>query len=97
MNLFPLAQLDGGHILFALIGRRQRFFGIAFLVLLVGLGFQWWGWWLWAALILVIGRGTVRHPEVFDPEISPVGVRRSLGWLCVAIFLITFAPFPIRL
>ncbi len=97
LNLFPLAQLDGGHILYALIGERQRYLGMAFLALLLSLGFFWWGWWLWAALILLLGRGNVSHPAVFDPEVPVRGTRRTLGWLCVALFLLTFVPIPIRL
>lgn len=97
LNLFPLAQLDGGHILYALLGGRQRYFGMAFLAVLIGLGFFWWGWWLWAALTLVLGRGSIRHPSVFDPEVPVTGRRRLVGWFCVVIFLLTFAPIPIRL
>lgn len=97
LNLFPLAQLDGGHILFALVGPKQRFFGLAFLAVLVALGFSWWGWWMWAALILVLGRGSIRHPSVFDPEMPTSGLRRLVGWLCVLVFILTFVAVPIRL
>lgn len=97
LNLFPLAQLDGGHILYALVGERQRYFGFAFLMVLFGLGFAWWGWWLWATLILVLGRGSIRHPSVFDPEVPVFGRRRLVGWLCVVMFVFTFAAIPIRL
>jgi membrane-associated protease RseP (regulator of RpoE activity) len=95
LNLLPLAQLDGGHILYALAGDRQRWFGLAFFAALLVLGSFWWVWWLWAALILVLGRGTIRHPSVFDPQIPVTGRRRVLGWLCVVIFLLTFVPFPV--
>lgn len=100
LNMFPLSQLDGGHILYALIGGRQRYFGWAFLALLVVLGNPWWGgwwgWWLWAALILLLGRGAIAHPPVFDPT-YPIGSgRRWLGWICVLIFVLTFVPSPIR-
>jgi membrane-associated protease RseP (regulator of RpoE activity) len=97
LNLFPLAQLDGGHILFSLVGERQRFFAIAFFGVLIALGFWWWGWWLWATLILLLGRGSLRHPSVFDPEHPVTGTRRLIGWSCVAIFVLTFVAIPIRL
>jgi len=97
LNLFPLAQLDGGHILYALVGNSQRYFALAFFALLLTLGFWWWGWWLWGGLILFLGRGSLRHPSVFDPEPPVGGLRRVLGWSCVAIFLLTFVPIPIRL
>jgi len=96
LNLFPLAQLDGGHILFALLGEKQRYFGYAFLALLLGLGFYWWGWWLWAGLILVLGRGSISHPSVFDPEVPVVRERRLPGWFCVLMFILTFVAIPIR-
>jgi hypothetical protein len=97
LNLFPLAQLDGGHILYALVGERQRYFGVAFLAVLLGLGFWWWGWWFWAGLILLLGRGSIRHPSVFDPDIAVRGRRLLLGWACVGIFILCFVPIPIRL
>lgn len=97
LNLFPLSQLDGGHILYALIGNRQRYLGFAFLLVLVALGFFWWGWWLWAGVILVIGRGSIRHPAVYDPVIPVTGPRRAVGWFCVLIFVLTFVPVPIRI
>lgn len=97
LNLFPLAQLDGGHILFALGQRVQRYASIAFLILLLVLGYFWWGWWLWAALILVLGRGSIRHPAVFDPDFRVEGTRRWVGWACILIFVLSFIPIPIRL
>lgn len=97
MNLFPLAQLDGGHILYALVGERQRLVGLGFLALLVFLGREWWGWWIWAALILVLGRGAIGHPRVLDEDF-PVGTRRAVvGWACVVIFALCFVTVPIRL
>lgn len=101
LNLFPLAQLDGGHILYGLIGPRQRPVAFAFLALLLLLGNPrwggWWGWWLWAALVLLIGRGRVTHPTVLDATVPVTGWRRTLGWACMLIFLLTFVPLPLRL
>lgn len=96
LNLFPLAQLDGGHILYALIGRWQRYAGVAFLGLLLALGLLWPGWWFWAVLILLLGRGSIRHPSVWDPEYPVEGKRRWVGWFCVAIFVLTFVAVPLQ-
>jgi hypothetical protein len=96
LNLVPLAQLDGGHILYALVGKAQRYFGLAFLALLLVLGRQWWGWWLWVAMILLIGRGSIRHPSVFDPEPPVSATRRFVGWFCIAIFVVTFMRLPLQ-
>ncbi len=97
LNLFPLSQLDGGHILYALAGARQRWFGLAFLAVLAALGTLWWGWWLWTAMVLLIGRGSIRHPPVFDPAFRVVGARRAVGWLCIVIFVLTFVAVPLQL
>lgn len=96
LNLFPLAQLDGGHILYALFGPVQRRIGLAFLVVLVALGWWWWGWWFWAAVILLLGRGNIGHPSVLDANYPVTGARRWVGWGCLAIFVLTFLwrPFP---
>ena len=96
LNLFPLAQLDGGHILYALAGRWQPRIGYAFLLVLAFLG-QWWvGWWFWAVVILVLGRGRIRHPPVYDPSLEVYGRRSWVGWACVVIFVLTFVPIPIQ-
>lgn len=97
LNLIPLAQLDGGHILYALLGARQRYVALAFLGVLLWLGSSWWGWWMWVVLILVLGRGSVRHPAVFDPSFPIDAPRRRLGWACIIVFPLIFVPVPIVL
>ncbi|CAN5871135.1 site-2 protease family protein [soil metagenome] len=97
LNLLPVSQLDGGHILFALIGPKQRWAGLGILVLLLILGTWWWGWWVWAGLVLLVGRGRVRHPAVWDPHLPVTGARRLLGWFAALVFALTFVPIPFRL
>ena len=97
LNLLPLGQLDGGHILYALAGSRQRAVAQAFLLLMVPLGFIWWGWWLWGGVVLLIGRGRVAHPPVANEE-APLGRGRAiLAWASFALLLISFSPAPLRL
>ena len=68
LNLFPIGQLDGGHIAYALFGTRARTLGRVFLAAFVVMGvFLWAGWLLWAGLILIIG---TRHPRTWDDEAS---------------------------
>lgn len=96
LNLLPLAQLDGGHVAFAQFGDRQRWIARALWLLLLPLGwFCWPGWFVWAALGLVLGRGRLAHPPVIAPE-RPLDARRRLvGWVAIALFVATFMPAPI--
>lgn len=93
-NLFPVGQLDGGHIAYALLGHRSRKLGRLVLGLFILMGiFLWIGWFVWAALILVLG---LKHPQVADEleKLSPG--RRVLGWVAVIIFILSFIPDPIK-
>ena len=93
LNLLPFGQLDGGHVTYALFGRMQRRMSWPLLAVLVALGFQWTGWWLWAVVALVMG---VRHPWMPDEGVPLDPRRRLVGWACLAIFALCFTPEPIR-
>jgi hypothetical protein len=91
MNLLPVGQLDGGHILYALFGERHKIISRVFLALMLPLGYFWTGWIFWAVLLFVFAR---RHPAIYD--LTEVGsARRKLGWLALAIFTLSFMPAPI--
>ncbi len=95
LNLLPLTQLDGGHITFALFGRGQSWVARFFWLLLLPLGRLWQGWWLWAVLALVIGRGRLGHPMLIAPERRLDRKRRLLAWLSIALLVATFTPLAI--
>ena len=97
LNLLPLGQLDGGHILYALAPRRHALAARTFLLCLIPLGLVWWGWWAWAAVVLVVNRGRVGHPTVLQQEPAIGPLRRVLGWALIAVFLLTFVPVPLHL
>jgi Zn-dependent protease len=97
LNLLPLGQLDGGHVLYSLFPRRHVRLARLFLFALVPLGLLWWGWWGWAALVLVLHRGRVGHPTVLQPAPALGRARTVVGWILIAIFLLTFVPVPIQL
>lgn len=94
LNLFPVGQLDGGHVVYALSGRAHRWAGAATLLLLAGLASLWMGWVVWGVVILAFGRGRLSHPPVFDPAYRLDPARRALAWACLAIFLLTLVPVP---
>lgn len=95
LNMLPLAQLDGGHVTFALFGSVQTWIARVFWVALVLLGLLWWGWWVWAALGLILGRGRLSHPRILSPERLLGRSRRWVGYVALAIFAVTFMPVPI--
>ena len=92
LNLIPIGQLDGGHILFALFGERHLSLGKVLVVLLGIMGLLFWpGWMLWAVLMIIIG---LRHPPVLYWESPLDPFRKKIGWTTLAVFIITFTPMP---
>ena len=92
LNLLPVGQLDGGHVAFALCGRRQRTLAFTVLPILVVLGIWGWpGWLLWAGLTGLVG---IAHPPVIDPATELGQGRVWVGWLAIAIFILSFSPVP---
>jgi membrane-associated protease RseP (regulator of RpoE activity) len=92
LNLIPAGQLDGGHLVYVLLGRRARTLWPLIVVGLVALGFVWSGWWIWAGLIFFLGRS---YAEPLD-AITPLDARRQmLALLGLVIFLLTFTPVPL--
>ena len=91
INLLPVGQLDGGHVLYALAGHRQEGISRAVILVLAPLGFLWWGWFLWGGVLLLLG---LRHPPVLA-EGSPLGLReRALGVIAAVLLVLTLAPAP---
>jgi Zn-dependent protease len=92
LNLIPAGQLDGGHILYVLLGKRASRLLPFILAALVLLGFVWNGWWLWAALIFFLGR---YHAEPLDQITTLDPKRRLLAVLGVVVFILVFMPVPL--
>jgi membrane-associated protease RseP (regulator of RpoE activity) len=94
LNLIPVGQLDGGHIVYALIGERHSKLSKVLIVAMVGLGLLWEGWLIWAVLLIVLGS---KHPPIIYPEVPLDQERKRIGWLAVFIFILTFIPVPITI
>lgn len=97
LNLLPLGQLDGGHVLYGLVRGVQRRVGSAVWLTLLVLGFWFWGWWVWAGLTLLVGRGRLAHPSVLDGNRPVPSSRRVVGWATMLLFCGTFTPVPFHL
>jgi len=99
INLIPIGQLDGGHILYALVGKKARQVGILSFLALLLLNFylilEYFSmiWVLWIILILIlIG---FKHPPTLNDYEELTPVRKVLGWSCMIIFILSFIPMPI--
>jgi len=91
-----MAQLDGGHILYAALPRRHEWLGRGFWAAIMLLGwFFWSGWLVWGVLVLVLSRGRLGHPPVLDAYRPLPPSRRWLAWASLALFLATFTPMGI--
>jgi membrane-associated protease RseP (regulator of RpoE activity) len=99
LNLLPVGQLDGGHVVYALFGRWHRMISRLFIVACVlmvvvplAMGSTYWGGWLfWVVLLLFLGLG---HPASVDAETPLDPKRRVMAWATVALFILTFSPVP---
>jgi membrane-associated protease RseP (regulator of RpoE activity) len=94
LNLMPIGQLDGGHILYAFFGRAaHKILTRAFIVCLVAMApFTSWTWLVWAAFLLVARR----HPRIYDE--TPLGRGRMwLGVLALVILIVSFSLVPVRI
>ncbi len=93
LNLIPAGQLDGGHVLYVLLGRAVRKWQPIIIGGLLLLGLAWRGWWFWALLIYMFGR---QHPELLD-EITPLDPgRRKLALAVLLLFFLVIAPIPMQ-
>jgi membrane-associated protease RseP (regulator of RpoE activity) len=95
MNLLPVGQLDGGHILYSLLGHNARWLGMALVGLMIIAGIFWWsGWLLWAMLVFfIIGTG---HPPPLNDLVELGAGRKILAYVMIAFIIIFFMPNPLQ-
>src|SRR5919199_96206 len=95
LNLLPVGQLDGGHVAYALLGRRAHYlaYGALGLCLLMGIVFSY-NWLLWAVLATLTG---LRHP----PPLNDVPVlgsgHRLLAIAGLVLFVLLLMPSPLTI
>jgi membrane-associated protease RseP (regulator of RpoE activity) len=94
LNLIPIGQLDGGHIIFALFPNKHGLLGRIFYVALFPLGYFWSGWFFWAVMIALVGFKTA---PLVDEKEDLSHREKLLGLVSIAIFLVTFIPVPFSL
>jgi membrane-associated protease RseP (regulator of RpoE activity) len=99
LNLIPIGQLDGGHILFCLIGKKAHLVARALYLGAVGfvayqllrghLEYQ-----VWPLMLVLLWLMGTQHPPTANDQM-PLGITRTiLGWLTLAFVLVGFVPTP---
>jgi membrane-associated protease RseP (regulator of RpoE activity) len=96
VNLIPIGQLDGGHILYGMFRKTAHAASVALLVAAIYLSIQWklTQWWLMLGLIALLG---TRHPPTADDSIPLGAWRYVLGALTLAFIVLGFTPVPMRI
>lgn len=94
LNLIPSGQLDGGHISYALFGRRQHLVSRLVILGMIPLGLLWPGWYFWAFLLLFL---IPKHPPTLNDDYKLDPGRRWIGYVCLVIFILTFTPVPLKI
>jgi hypothetical protein len=97
LNLFPIGQLDGGHISYAVLGRKSTAVTLAMVLCLIGLTFVSNSWMVWTILtvVMLLTFGP-RHPRTFDEDAPLDRTRRWLAIFALVMFILCFTPAPIE-
>jgi membrane-associated protease RseP (regulator of RpoE activity) len=98
LNLFPMGQLDGGHISYAVLGSRFSTY-LTFATVVVTMGLAWFAssWIVWTVLtIAMLVAFGPRHPRVFDEDVPLDRTRLLLALFAVVMFALCFTPAPIQ-
>jgi len=99
LNLLPIGQLDGGHLLHCLLPRTARFWSrriywlLAATVLVGGLFFDQ-RLFMWLMLLVLLRFMGIEHPPTLDDTVPLGKTRIVLGWLTLAFIIIGFTPIP---
>ncbi len=93
LNLLPVWQLDGGHVMYSLASRWHRGISIALSVGLIAMGMLSPVWYVWGVLLLLLTL-RFRHPPVYDHWQPLDSSRRAWAAAALVIFLLCFTPWP---
>jgi membrane-associated protease RseP (regulator of RpoE activity) len=93
LNLIPIGQLDGGHILYALLLRRAHAVARA-LLFAATIAVVFWGYWGWTLMIFLLMLMGPTHPPTANDHVSLGTGRRVLGWASLLFVPLGFTPVP---
>lgn len=91
LNMMPLSQLDGGHVMYALLGRKAHWVA-RFCLLTIMVYIVWQEAYSSLAMTLLVTLIGVDHPPTSNDDL-PLGISRILaGWLSLALPVLCFPP-----
>jgi membrane-associated protease RseP (regulator of RpoE activity) len=96
LNLFPIAQLDGGHISYAVLGHRSTVLTLIMIGVAIALTFVSQSWIAWTILLvaMIVTMGP-RHPPTLDDDQELDSKRLVLAAIAMVILVLCFTPAPI--
>jgi membrane-associated protease RseP (regulator of RpoE activity) len=98
LNLFPIGQLDGGHVAYAVFGRRSTLLSLGTVLVIIGLTFVSSSWIVWTVLtVLMLLAVGPHHPPTLDDSTELDPVRRGLAVFALVMLIVCFTPAPIEI
>ena len=96
LNLFPIGQLDGGHISFAVLGRRSTIVTVVMLTAAIGLTFFSTSWIVWTILmtVMIVLLGP-QHPPTLNDDVNLGPGRLAIALFALLMLIVCFTPAPI--
>ena len=94
LNLIPAGQLDGGHVIYTLLGPKAKYLSYVVVAGFLLLSIKYPGWLIWTALLFFLGRVYA----VPRDDLTPLpGKYKALGWFMMLLLVLLFTPIPITL
>jgi len=106
LNMIPVGQLDGGHVVYSMFGLKNHeriasvflilllafgIFGLIDVLLELNMNFGWSGWLFWSMILYFVIK--VKHPPaMYFEKLDPV--RMTVGYISLIVFLLSFSPAP---
>ena len=91
LNLLPVGQLDGGHIMYALFWKKSKALSTVFYVIFIFICLFYYAGWLLFIVVLTFVR---RHPPTMDDVIPLDNKRKVIGIFALVVFILAFTPVP---
>jgi membrane-associated protease RseP (regulator of RpoE activity) len=92
LNLMPIGQLDGGHISYAMFGKKAKYIAIIAFIALALLNLYSSNWLVWTVLIFFVIR--LKHPPTMNDSVELDDNRKILGYVSYIVFITCFSPTP---